>query len=66
MAKKKKAKKQKQRLNFDPTYINAQLMPLAKEIEHKLNFLKETFGVELEEFPFPELTMDEIVDGQEK
>lgn len=66
MAKKKKNKSKKHiPHNFSPAKLNKELMPIANEIESKMKLLQSMFNFNLEEFAFPEITMEEIIKNPE-
>lgn len=46
--------------------LNNQLMPIANDIKSKMEVLAKRFNIKLDEFAFPEIKIEEIVNPSEK
>ena len=46
--------------------INDEVMPTVNEIKAKMEMLRDKYNIKLDEFAFPEIKLEEIIDFPEK
>jgi hypothetical protein len=52
--------------NFNLDSVNGAIMPKVKEIQNKMQMLKEKYNANIETFDFKEITPDDILKNKEK
>lgn len=56
----------KEKQEFSTKNLNDELMPIANDIKAKMEALQKKYNIKLDEFAFPEIKIDEIINPSEK